>query len=271
MNVLAAPSFDPFFLRALAAGCILAIVAAPLGCIVVWRRMAYVGETLSQASLLGVALGFALRIDVTLAVVLAAVAAALIIIASGQQRLLAMDSVLGLMHHATLALGIIAIALLKGPSVDLINFLFGDVFAVSQKDLLWVAVGSGVVLTVLAWLWKPLLRLSLDSDLATAEGVHPVLPRAAFDIMLAVTIAVSMKIVGVLLVMAFLVVPAVGARPLARTPEGMAVLAAIIGVAGVAAGLTASLLHDIPGGPSIVLAMTVLALVSLLAGRALRR
>lgn len=262
---------EPFFLRALVAGAALAVVSAPLGCIVVWRRMAYVGETLAQASLLGVALGLALQVDLTLAVVLAAVAAALILVASGQQRLLAMDSVLGLMHHATLALGIIAISLLKGPGIDLMSFLFGDVFAVTSSDLTWVLAGGAVVLGLMALLWKPLLRLSLDEDLAAAEGVHPLLPRAAFDILLAITIAVAMKIVGVLLVMAFLIVPAAAARPLARTPEAMAVIAALIGVAGVGLGLTASLLHDTPGGPSIVLAMTALAMLSLLAGRALGR
>lgn len=262
---------EPFFLRALAAGVMLALVAAPMGCVVVWRRMAYVGETLAQASLLGVALGLALQIDLTLAVVLAAVAAALVLVGFGQQKLLAMDSVLGLMHHATLSLGIIAISLLKGPSVDLMSFLFGDVFAVSDTDLIWAAGGGLAVLGAVAVLWRPLLRISLDSDLAAAEGVDPVWPKAAFDIVLAITIAVAMKIVGVLLVMAFLIVPAVAARPLARTPEAMAAMAAVIGVAGVILGLTASLHHDTPGGPSIVLAMTALAALTLVAARLLKR
>lgn len=262
---------EPFFLRALAAGVVLAIISAPLGCVVVWRRMAYVGETLAQASLLGVALGLALQIDLTFSVILAAIVAAFVLIAFGQQRLLAMDSVLGLMHHATLALGIIAISLIKGPSIDLMSFLFGDVFAVTSGDLVWAFAGGAFVLGSMFVLWKPLLRLSLDADLAAAEGVDPVVPKAAFDILLAVTIAVAMKIVGVLLVMAFLIVPAVAARPIARTPEAMAAIAALIGVAGVVLGLTASLLHDTPGGPSIVLAMTALAALSLVAGRALRR
>lgn len=256
---------EPFLLRALIAGIVLAIVAAPLGCIIVWRRMAYVGETLAQASLLGVALGLALQINLTFAVILAAVVAAMVLIASGQQRLLALDSVLGLMHHATLAIGIIAISLLKGPSVDLMGFLFGDVFAVTAGDLAWVVVGGAVVLAVMTRLWKPLVRLSIDSDLATAEGVDPVLPKALFDILLAVAIAVAMKIVGVLLVMAFLIVPAVAARPIARTPEAMALIAAIIGVLGVIGGLALSLTTDTPGGPSIVVAMTVLAAITLLA------
>lgn len=254
---------EPFFVRALAAGIGLVLVAAPLGCIIIWRRMAYVGETLAQASLLGVALGMALHLDLTFAVVVAAVAAACILIAFGRQKLLALDSVLGLMHHAVLALGVVAIALLQGPSVDLMSFLFGDVFAVSSSDLAWIYGGGAIVLVVTAWLWRSLVRLSLHEDLATAEGVHPWLPRAAFDIMLAVTIAVAMKIVGILLVMAFLIVPAVAARPIARTPEQMVLVAALVGIVGVVIGLYASLYADTPGGPSIVLAMSAMAVMSL--------
>ena len=256
---------EPFFLRALAAGVGLAIVAAPLGCIIVWRRMAYVGETLAQSSLLGVALGLALGIDLTLAVVMAAVTAAVVLIAFGRQKLLALDSVLGLMHHAALALGVVAIAVLKGPSIDLMSYLFGDVFAVTTIDLLWVYVGGAVVLALTLQLWKPLVRLSLHEDLATAEGINPAIPRALFDVLLAITIAVAMKIVGILLVMAFLIVPAVAARPLASTPERMAILAAVIAVVSVFAGLALSLYTDAPGGPSIVLAMCASAVISLLA------
>jgi zinc transport system permease protein len=256
---------QPFFLKALAAGVGLAIVAAPLGCIIVWRRMAYVGETLAQSSLLGVALGLALGINLTLAVVLAAVATAVILIGFGQQKLLALDSVLGLMHHAALAMGVVAIAMFKGPAIDLMSYLFGDIFAVTNSDLLWVYGGGTAVLAMTLWLWQPLVRLSLHEDLAAAEGISPKLPRAIFDMLLAVTIAVSMKIVGILLVMAFLVVPAVAARPLAATPERMAVLAAVIAVLSVFAGLGLSLYADTPGGPSIVLAMCAFAVLSLLA------
>ena len=256
---------QPFFLKALAAGVGLAVVAAPLGCIIVWRRMAYVGETLAQSSLLGVALGLALGVNLTLAVIVAAVIAALVLISFGQQKLLALDSVLGLMHHAALALGVVAIAFLKGPSIDLMSYLFGDVFAVTNSDLGWVYGGGAVVLALTVWLWKPLVRLSLHEDLATAEGINPRLSRALFDILLAVTIAVAMKIVGVLLVMAFLIVPAVAARPLASTPERMAILAALVAAGSVIAGLAMSLYTDAPGGPSIVLAMCAAATISLLA------
>jgi zinc transport system permease protein len=257
---------DPFVWRAFFAAVGLAVIAAPLGCIVVWRRMSYVGETLAQAGLLGVALGLALSIDLTLAVVIAAIAAAGVLTLLGRQKLVPLDSALGLTHHATLALGIVAIALAKGPGIDLMSYLFGDVFAVTRSDLVWVYAGGAVVLAAVLYLWKPLVRLSLHEDLATAEGVDPKLPRAAFDLLLAVVIAVAMKIVGVLLVMAFLVVPAVAARPFSGTPERMAVLAALIAVVSTIFGLWLSLSSDLPGGPSIVIAMCTIAAISLLAG-----
>jgi zinc transport system permease protein len=259
---------DPFILRAFLAALGLAVVAAPLGCIVVWRRMSYVGETLSQAGLLGVALGLASDVNLTLAVIIAAVAAAGMLTLLGRQKMVPLDSALGLMHHATLALGIAAISVVKGPGIDLMSYLFGDVFAVTQADLVWIYVGGAIVLALTLVLWKPLVRLSLHEDLATAEGVSPRLPRAAFDLLLAVVIAVAMKIVGVLLVMAFLVVPAVAARPLSSTPERMAFLAGAIAILGVFLGLWLSLSTDVPGGPSIVIALCTVAAISLLAGSA---
>lgn len=139
---------EPFVWRALFAAVGLAVIAAPLGCIVVWRRMSYVGETLAQAGLLGVALGLALHIDLTLAVVVAAIAAVGVLTLLGRQRVVPLDSALGLTHHATLALGIAAIALAKGPGIDLMSYLFGDVFAVTSTDLIWVYAGGAVVLAV---------------------------------------------------------------------------------------------------------------------------
>lgn len=262
---------DPFIWRAFFAAVGLAIIAAPLGCIVVWRRMSYVGETLSQASLLGVALGLAADINLTLAVIIAAIAAAGVLTLLGRQKTVPLDSALGLTHHATLALGIAAISLVKGPGIDLMSYLFGDVFAVTTSDLVWIYVGGAAVMAVTLYLWKPLVRLSLHEDLATAEGINPRVSRAAFDLLLAIVIAVAMKIVGVLLVMAFLVVPAVAARPLSTTPERMAVLAGIIAIFGVILGLWLSLSSDVPGGPSIVIALCTIAAISLLAGSARRR
>lgn len=254
---------EPFLVRGLAAALGLAVVAAPLGCVVVWSRMAYFGETVAQASLLGVALGLALHVDMTLAVFVVAVAMAGLLIVLGRQKVLPMDSILGLLHHGALAAGVIATALLHGPSVDLMGYLFGDIFAVSREDVIWVYAGGAVVLLATAWLWPSLLRLAVHEELAAAEGVDKERVRAAFMLLLALTIAVGIKIVGVLLVIAFLIVPVVAARPFAGTPERMVVLTALVAMASVLIGFAMSIMYDAPGGPAIVLTMASLAGLSL--------
>ena len=254
---------EPFLLRGLAAALGLAVVAAPLGCVVVWSRMAYFGETVAQASLLGVALGLALHVDVTLAVFAVALAMAGLLIVLGRQKVLPIDALLGLLHHGALAAGVIATALLRGPSVDLMGYLFGDIFAVSRDDVIWVYAGGAVVLLATAWLWPSLLRLAVHEELAAAEGVDKERVRAAFMLLLALTIAVGIKIVGVLLVIAFLIVPVVAARPFAGTPERMVLLTALVAMASVLVGFWASITYDAPGGPAIVLAMASLAGLSL--------
>lgn len=255
--------FEPFFLRALLAGIGLAVVAAPLGCFVVWQRLAYFGETVAQAGLIGVALGLALHMDVTWGVLIVALLVAALLLWFGRQKLVGLDSVLGLLHHAALAAGVIATSMLDGPPVDLAGFLFGDVFAVSATDVTTIYVGGAAVLAGIAWLWQPLLRLAVHEELAAAEGVERDKIRAAFIFLLAVTIAVAMKIVGILLVMAFLVVPAVAARSVSGTPERMVLLTAVIAVASVVAGLWLSFAYDTPGGPSIVIVMSAVAAISL--------
>lgn len=254
---------EPFLLRALAAGLLLALVAPPLGCIVVWQRMAYFGETVAQAGLLGVALALLLNVNMTLAVVVVALLVAAFILMLGRQTETPMDSILGLAHHGVLALGVIATTVLKGPSVDLLGFLFGDIFAVGRADLAWIALGGAVVSIALWWLWPTLVRVSLDADLAAAEGVDVGRVRILFTLMLALVIAVAMKIVGVLLVIAFLIVPAVAARPFSNTPERMVTLAAAVAAVSVMAGIGLSSAYDVPGGPAIVLVMVGLGVLSL--------
>ena len=254
--------FEPFFVRALVASLGLAAVAAPLGCFVVWQRMAYFGETVAQAGLIGVALGLALQMDVTWGVLIVALAVAGLLLWFGRQKLVPLNSILGLLHHAALAAGVIATSMIKGAPVDLTGFLFGDVFAVTGTDVAIIFIGGAAVLAVVAWLWQPLLRLAVHEELAAAEGVDRETVRTVFIVLLAVAIAVAMKIVGILLVMAFLVVPAVAARPLARTPERMVALTALIAAASVVAGLWLSATVDSPGGPSIVIVMSILAGIS---------
>lgn len=254
---------EPFLLRAVAAGVGLAVIAAPLGCFLVWQRMAFFGETVAQASLIGVAVALALSLDVTATVLAACIAVALLLVGLSRQRLVPVDTLLSLLAHSALAVGVLATALVQGRSVDLMSFLFGDILAVTREDLAWLAV-CGLVVAVALWrLWHPLLSLAVHEELAAAEGVARETVRAAFVVVLAIVIAMAMKLVGVLLTVAFLIIPAAAARPVSRTPEGMAVLAAMLGVLGVLGGLGLSLWVDTPGGPSIVTVLAVLAAATL--------
>lgn len=262
---------EPFLVRALAATVGVAIVAAPLGAVVVWSRMAYFGETIAQASLLGVALALAMSLDVTAGIIVATLVAAGIVTLASRQKLVPLDSVLGLLHYGALALGVIATAALKGPSVDLLGYLFGDVLAISAADLWSIYVGGALVLSAVYALWEPLLRLAVHDELAAAEGVRPDTIRALFVLLLALVIAFAVKIAGILLAIAFLIVPVVAARPLASTPERMVLAAAAIGVASSLLGLWISARFDAPAGPAIVVVMVLFAGASLALATARQR
>jgi len=254
---------EPFLVRALLASLALAVVAAPLGALVIWNRMAYFGETVSQASLIGIALGLFLGIDVTVPVILVTLAMAGLLIVLSEQKIVPLDAVLGLMHHGALALGVILPLGLSGQAVDLMGYLFGDIFAVTETDLVWVLGGGVLVLAVLAWLWQPMLRLAVHEELAAAEGIDRGRVKAIFIVLLSLTVALAIKIVGALLVIAFLIVPAVAARPLSATPERMAGLAALVAAVSVVLGIGLSMAFDVPGGPAIVLFMAGIAGVAM--------
>jgi len=254
---------EAFVWRALAAGLGVAAIAAPLGCFVVWRRMAYFGDTLSHAALLGVALGVLLGIKPMLGVLIAAVTIGSVLV--GLQRFgeLAVDTVLGILAHTTLALGVVTLSFFEQVRVDLFAYLFGDILAVMGADLVWIFGGGVCVVAVLALVWRPLLSVTVHADLARVEGVPVTAVRLVFVLLLAIVVAVAMRIVGILLITSLLVIPPAAARRLARTPAAMALAAAGIAAAAVVLGLAGSLTWDTPAGPSMVVASAGLFLLTL--------
>lgn len=242
---------DDFLIRAAIAGLGVALAAAPLGCFVVWRRMAYFGEATAHAAILGVALALALSLPVLPAILAAALAMALAVSAM-TGRGYAMDTALGVMSHSALAAGLVAVTLLANVRLDLMAFLFGDILAVSRTDVAMIWGGAALVLGLTAWRWSPLLMATLNPDLARASGIDPRREELGLTLALAVVVAVAIKVVGVLLIAALLVIPSAAARPLARTPEAMALGAAVLGAVSALGGLWAALQLDTPTGPSIV-------------------
>ena len=253
---------DDFILRALAAGIGVAVVAAPLGVFVVWRRMAYFGDTLAHSALLGVALGFLLGISLNVAVVSVALLIALLLLALQNRKQLATDTLLGILAHSALSVGLVVMAFQEDVRVDLLGYLFGDILAVTLTDLLWVWGGGVLVLLVLGIIWQRLLAITVHEELARVEGVPVMQIRLVFMLMIALVIAVSMKIVGVLLITSMMIIPAAAARRFSSTPEQMALVAAVIGILSVGLGMAASWFRDTPAGPSIVVSAALLFLLA---------
>lgn len=255
---------DDFFLRALIAGVGVAAVTGPLGCFVVWRRLAYFGDTLSHAALLGVAFSLLLQVDTSVGVFAIALVIALSLLALQRVGGLSSDSILGLLSHTALAIGLVVLAFMTWVRIDLMGFLFGDILAVSAREI-WVIYGGGaVVLALLAWIWRPLFTATVSRELAQAEQLNPRRAELIFMLLMAITIAIALKLVGALLITAMLIIPAATARRLASGPEQMAVLAGLIGMVSVVLGLFGSLEWNTPSGPSIVVAAFILFLLSLL-------
>jgi len=259
---------DELLLRPIAAGIGVAILAGPLGCFVVWRRMAYFGATLSHAALLGVALGLLFKLNLHLGVLFVSLAVAALLVILQRVEDLASDTILGILSHAALAIGLVVLSFMDNVRVDLFGYLFGDILAVTGVDLVWIFLGGALCLGILLWIWPALLAITINADLARVDGVAVERVRILFLLLISIVIALAMQVVGVLLMVSLLIIPAAAARRLSTTPESMAVLASMAGVAAVFGGLVASLHWDTPAGPSIVVASALLFAVVHLSRRA---
>ncbi|MBF0194601.1 MAG: zinc ABC transporter permease subunit ZnuB [Magnetococcales bacterium] len=253
---------DDFFWRAILAGVGVAFATGPMGCFMVWRQMSYFGETMAHSALLGVALAFLFEIDLTIGVIIVTTLIALLLASMQQNRMISNDTLLGILSHSSLSIGLITISLMAWLRVDLLAYLFGDILAVTGEDLIWIYSGAVVCLTILATIWRPLLAVTVHEELAIAEGVNSKLVRVTYMLLLAFMIAVAMKIVGILLITSLLIIPAATARRFVATPEQMAIFAAFVGCLAVGIGLAGSLSFDTPSGPSIVVGATILFALS---------
>jgi zinc transport system permease protein len=256
-----------FIIRAALAGVGTAIAAGFLGSFVVWRRMAYFGDATAHAAVLGVAIALGFQVSI-----LGSVGVVAVLMAVGLWALtgrgFAADTVLGVLSHGALALGLLAVALVPSARVDLDTYLFGDVLTVSKTDLAVIWGGAAVVVGVLAWRWSRMLTATVSPDLAYAAGIDPRREQLILTLLLAGVVAVSIKVVGALLITALLIIPAAAARNLSRTPEAMAVIAVLCGIIAALGGVGLSFTLNTQAGPSIVCTAAALFVLSLLRRRA---
>ena len=255
---------DDFFIRALIAGIGIALVTGPLGCFVVWRRLSYFGDTLAHSALLGVTIAYSMEFNIAVSIFLISSLIALILIHLQRKTNLPSDALLGLLAHSSLAVGLVVIGFLTFIRFDIMGLLFGDILAVDKNDLIIIWFGGGLILLVLKFIWKPLFASTVNYELAEAEGLNPDRAKAIFTILLAAIIAISIKLVGVLLITGMLIIPTAMARNISDTPQKMVVFSIIGGLLSVFIGLFSSLEFNTPSGPSIITAALLLFIISLL-------
>lgn len=247
-------------IHALVAALLLAAMLGPLGAFVVWRRMAYFGDTIAHASLLGVALSLLVgdALPMTFAVFLVAGVVALVLVRYARDRRFHADTVLGILAHSALALGLVLVSLNRSVQVDINAYLFGDVLTTDVADIGLLAMLSMAVVGIIIARWRRLLMATIHPDIAQVEGVNTSREQLILTLLLAAVIAVSIKLTGILLITALLIIPAAGARYLAKSPVQMAVFSGIVGMLSVSGGLLASLQWDVPTAPMMVVVSAAL-------------
>ena len=263
--------FDDFFIRALTAGLGLAFVTGPLGCFVIWRRLSFFAATLAHSALLGETLAFSFDINISFSVLLFSSEIALILLRLQKTTKLPGDALLGLLAHSSLAIGLVVIGFLSYIRFDIMGLLFGDILAVNKKDLLVIWFGGAIILLILKIIWKPLFASTVNYELAEAEGMQPEKVNIIFTILMAAIIAISIKMVGILLITGMLIIPAAMARNLANNPQQMVVLSIIGGILAVLVGLFSSMQFNSASGPSIITAALLLFILSFLKINKLRQ
>tara|TARA_Y100000389_G_scaffold57062_1_gene52969 strand:+ start:3130 stop:3930 length:801 start_codon:yes stop_codon:yes gene_type:complete len=248
---------EPFILRAIIAGIGVAIIAGAIGCFVVWRRMAYFGDSLAHSALLGVALGLVMGISTNLGTIIICSFFAILLIWLQQKKILATDTLLGILAHSALSVGMVTLSLIE-KSIDLHSYLFGDILSVTPSEIYFILFGGIFVLIFIYFNWSSFVLMTIDEKLARAEGVNVILNQLLIMLLMTIVVAVSFKIVGLLLITSLLIIPAASARQLARSPELMAIISSVLAVLSVVLGIYSSMQLDTPSGPSIVVAATLI-------------
>ncbi len=255
--------FDDFMIRASLGGVGVALASAPLGCFIVWRRMAYFGEATAHAALLGVALSLTFEFSIFGgAILVGLLMASLVTLYEG--RSLFLDTLLGVAGHSAIAIGLVVISFISGVRIDLMAYLIGDILAISRLDLLIIWLGVLIIIGLIFWRWSSLLLVTLNEDLASASGLNPKKETFILTIALAIVVAVGIKVVGVLLIISMLIIPAASARSVVSSPEMMAIVASLLGVSSALLGLNAAYIFDTPTGPSIVCIAALFFIISIL-------
>jgi zinc transport system permease protein len=241
--------FDSFLINAIIGGLIIASISGLLGSFVLWKNMAYFGDALSHTALLGITIGILFHLNLTIAVTLVAIIFAIIF--SQNATRYSNDTMLGVISYSALSIAII-INSYKKIKMDLISYLFGDILAINHQDLIYLIICTVIISIWIYRNWSELVMLSICEEYLHASGGNVRKIKLGFALILALFIATSFKIVGILLITAMLIIPAASALAISRSPAQMVRTAMLIGSLSCVLGITGAFYFDTPTGPSIV-------------------
>lgn len=257
-----------FMQRALAAGLIVALVSGVLGVFIVQRGLSFLGDGLAHSAFGGVALGLLLRLTQPLWVALAFTLAAALGIAWVRERTrLSSDTAIGIFFAVSVALGVLFISLEREYQVDAWHLLFGSILGVGRQELAIIAAVGALALAALLASWSRLAYATFDEELAQSDGVPVRLLDYLLFALAAVVIVASIRVVGVVLIAAYLVIPAAAARLMARSLLSMTLLSLAIALASTALGLVASYFLDVPSGSTIILTQALVFIAAAISCR----
>jgi zinc transport system permease protein len=260
--------FDSEFMRlAFAAGAVIGVLAPAVGFFLVQRRMSLIGDGIGHVAFAGVALGLLLDVSPILAALAAAVVGGIAIEWLRARRSAAGDQALALVFYTGIAAGVVLVSLAGSLSVNLFQYLFGSILTVTREDVVVVCVLGAAGLATIALLYRALAAVVLDEEGARVAGIPVARLNVTLAILTAVTVALSMRIVGVLLIAALMVLPVSAAMRIAWSMHSALMLSIAIGLASVLAGLTLAYYADLPPGGTIVLVAAASVLAAMLSGR----
>jgi zinc transport system permease protein len=243
---------EPFVIKALLAGIGISFLVAVLGCFVIWRKMAYFGDSLAHSSLLGIALGLLYNINVNIGIIIICLLFATLLSLLSHKKILAIDSLLGIFAHGSLAIGMILLSIAKAPEVDLHAYLFGDILKVDNYDLMIIYGAVFACYLVLYFSWSCLNLITICQDLARSQGINIFFHQILLMLLMTIAVAISVHIVGILLITAMMIIPAASARRFAKSPESMAIIAVIFAILSSVIGIFGAIFYELPSGPMIV-------------------
>ncbi|RJQ56622.1 MAG: metal ABC transporter permease [Nitrospiraceae bacterium] len=243
----------PFIQRAFIASLIVGILCPFVGNFVVLRRMSFFSDAISHSAFAGIAVGALLGMDLSLSSLVVSLLVSLLIAFLSEKTTLSHDTVIGIAFSGAIASGMLVLGMLKGYRADVFTFLFGDILAITDTDLLLLLIISVLSVAFLLFFSKPFLQISFNSDLARVEGINVRLFEYLLFFIIAVVVTVSLKIIGIILVTSLLIVPAAAARNLASSMKRLFSLSCVFGLVSGILGMTASVYLNTASGPTIVL------------------